>query len=68
MTTIPEALEAYRKDRGWRAGDMAMLLGLHRSHYSEVISGKRAELPLNATRRAYALGIDPDILLQMKEK
>jgi len=56
-------LEACRSRYGLTVGEFAALLGMQRSHMHEVMSGKRA-LPIGATRRAYALGVSPDSLLQ----
>jgi hypothetical protein len=44
-------------------GEVAILLGMHKSHYSEFMKGKR-ELPVYALRRAYALGVPADALFQ----
>lgn len=62
-SSLPDALEACRKRHGLTVGEFTALLGLQRSHMREVLAGKRT-LPLGATRRAYALGVPADALLQ----
>lgn len=60
---LPDALESCRNRYGLKMSEFTALLGLQRSHMSEIMAGKRA-LPINATRRAYALGVPADVLLQ----
>jgi transcriptional regulator with XRE-family HTH domain len=64
-TTIAEALEDTRKDLSWSKGDMATALGLQGSHYSEVLTGKRA-LPYRSACVAFAIGVPARVLLDRK--
>lgn len=66
MTTIPtvvEAIEELRNKYGWSKSRMAQELGIQKSNYSEILAGRR-RLPLEATKRAYFLGVPAKILLQ----
>lgn len=47
---------------GWKASRMAAELGLAKSHYSELVNGKR-RLSLRVARKAYKLGVAPINLL-----
>jgi transcriptional regulator with XRE-family HTH domain len=67
MMTVPEALENYRRMNGLTMVLMANKLGLWNSHYNEIIKGKRV-LHIGATRKAFALGIPAEILLQPIDK
>lgn len=59
---LPDALEFRREQYGWSAKKMAAMLDMSNTHYSEFIHGKRA-LPINAIRKAYAIGIPASVLL-----
>ena len=61
--TIPNALEFRRDQYGLNQTEFAAVLGLNGSHYSEIVRGKRS-LPIEATRRAFAIGVPADVLLQ----
>ena len=63
LPTIPSALEFRREAYEWTATKMADKLGLEKSHYSEIIHGKR-KLPFKAARKAYKLGVPAEVLLQ----
>ncbi len=63
LPTIPDALRFRSDQMGWNDSMMADKLGMGRSHYSEVLSGKRP-LPLSAIRHSYALGVPASVLLQ----
>ena len=63
LPTVVEALELRREMYGWSKGEMAQKLGLHPSHYSDILSGKR-RLPLPATKKAYKIGVPAKVLLQ----
>lgn len=63
LPSIPEALVAYIKEHGLKHYQMAALLGVPKTHFSEVIHGKRL-LARGAMAKAYKLGIPADILLQ----
>jgi len=60
--TIPDALRFRADQMGWNQSQMAAKLGMGRSHYSEVLSGKRP-LPLPAIRKAYELGVPARVLI-----
>lgn len=62
--TVAKALRARQVIHGWNQSQMAQRLGLPRSHYSEVLSGKR-RLPYEAACRAYALGVSAEVLLTL---
>lgn len=60
---ITTSLRAVACNCGYNQTQMAKRLGLMQSHYSEVLSGK-IELPKNAMRKAYRLGVPAEVLLQ----
>ena len=59
MPTAAQALEFRREQYGLNQSEFAMVLGLTKSHYSEIVSGKR-QLTLEAASRAFAIGVPPD--------
>lgn len=61
--TLVQALEFRREQYGLNKRDFAALLGFSLARYSDVCSGRR-RLPLDATKRAYAIGVPADALLQ----
>ena len=61
--SLPDALEFRRDQYEITQKQFAAILGLQNSHYCEVINGKR-RLLIGAVKRAYAIGIPADILLQ----
>ncbi|WP_157385878.1 helix-turn-helix domain-containing protein [Methylosarcina fibrata] len=61
--SIADALEFRREQYGLTQSEFAAILGLQKGHYSEIVNGKR-KLPIGATKRAYALGVPADVLLQ----
>lgn len=61
--SIVDALEFRRDQYGLTKEEFAAILGLQKSHYSEIVMGKRG-LPINATKRAFAIGVPAEILLQ----
>jgi len=63
LPTIIGALEFRREQYGWTNGKFAKKIGMSRSHFSEVMNGKR-RLPLNARIKAYKLGVSAEVLLQ----
>lgn len=65
--SVGDALEIRRKEHGLNRRNFSLLLGLQESHYSEVVNGKK-RLSLNATKRAYAIGVPAAILLQQTEQ
>jgi len=62
--SLSDALEFRRDQYDLTRAEFSALLGLSASHYSEVINGHR-RLPITATKRAYAIGVSADALLQM---
>ena len=62
LPSIPEALKFRADQMGWNQSELALRLGLQRSHMSEVLSGKR-KLPALASSRAFHLGVTPEVLL-----
>lgn len=58
-----EAMEQRRCAFGLNQTDFARVLGMQKSHYSEFVAGKR-KLPIEATRRAAAIGVPAQALLQ----
>ena len=61
--TLISALEFRREAYGLTATEFARVLGMGKSHYSEVVNGKRP-LPIKALRRAYRVGVPAEILLR----
>ena len=61
--SVAEALECRRDQYGLTQREFAEVLGLRDSHYSEVVNGRR-RLPIDATRRAFAIGVPAHVLLQ----
>ena len=61
--SVADALEFRRDQYGLTKTEFAAILGIGKGHYSEVLSGKR-RLPLEATKRAFAIGVPADVLLQ----
>ena len=59
---IGNALEFRRDQYALSATEFSTILGISKSHYSEVIHGVRA-LPIKATKRAYAIGVPAEVLL-----
>lgn len=61
--SVADALEFRRDQYGLTQSEFAAILGLQKGHYSEIVSGKR-RLPLDATKRAFAIGVPAEVLLQ----
>lgn len=61
--SVAEALEFRRDQYELTKREFAGVLGLRASHYSEVVNGRR-RLPIDATRRAFAIGVPAHVLLQ----
>ena len=61
--SIPDALEFRRDQYGLTRTEFAALLGLGLNHYGEIINGKRG-IGKTAMRRAYAIGVPAEVLLQ----
>ena len=66
LPTIRSALEFRREQYGWTATMMAKALGLRRSHYSEIVHGKR-RLPYRAVCKAFEIGVPASVLLQTRK-
>jgi antitoxin component HigA of HigAB toxin-antitoxin module len=61
--SIPDALEFRRDQYGLSRTEFAALLGLGLGHYGEILNRKRGIGKL-AMRRAYAIGVPAEVLLQ----
>lgn len=61
--SLADALEFRRDQYMLTKGEFAQILGLQKSHYSEIVLGKR-RLPITATKRAFAIGVPAEVLLQ----
>jgi transcriptional regulator with XRE-family HTH domain len=61
--SLRDSIDFLRERQMLNQGEVAILLGMQKSHYSEFMRGKR-ELPVSALRRAYALGVPADALFQ----
>lgn len=60
---LVDAIEFRREQYGWNKSKMAAMLDMTKPNYSDFIAGRRG-LPINSVRKAYAIGIPADILLQ----
>ncbi len=66
MKDMPPPIEAIRfriEQYGWPDYRFAEAIGMQRSHFSEMMKGKR-RMPLNAIRKAVELGVPAKVLLQ----
>ena len=63
--SIADALEFRRDQYQLTRTEFAALLGLSMNHYGEILNGKR-EIAKTAMRRAYAIGVPADVLLQSR--
>jgi len=61
--SMVDALDFRRDQYGLTWAEFGMLLGLSPTHMSEVKNGHR-RLPLGAVKRAYAIGVPADALMQ----
>ena len=61
--SLKDALDFRRDQYGLTRTEFAMLLGISAAHYSEVMHGRR-RLPIGSVKRAYAIGVPADALLQ----
>ena len=59
---LPDALEFRRDQYCLSAAEFSMVLGISRSHYSEVVHGVR-DLPIKSVKRAFAIGVPAEVLL-----
>lgn len=64
LPSVVDAVEFRRDQYGLTRSEFAAVLGLAPGHYSEFINGQRA-LPPKAMKRAFAIGVPADVLLQM---
>jgi HTH-type transcriptional regulator/antitoxin HigA len=65
-TKLPNPITAIRfriEQYGWTDAQFAEKVGMSRSHFSEVMNGKR-KMPLHAVRKAVGLGIPAKVMLQ----
>ena len=60
---LADALEFRRDQYDLTKRDFAFLLGLTPGNYIEILKGVRKRLPIDATKRAYAIGVPADVLL-----
>lgn len=67
LPTVPSALRYRQEEYGWNQSQMADKLGLARSHYSDILLGKRI-LPYKAACRAYELGVPAAVLLSLENR
>lgn len=63
LPSVADAVEFRRDQYGLTRSEFAAVLGLSPGHYSEFVIGKRG-LPIRAMRRAFAIGVPAEILLQ----
>jgi DNA-binding transcriptional regulator YiaG len=61
--SVGAALEFRREAYGLSADEFAFILGIQRSHYNELVNGRR-EISKKAMRRAFAIGVPAAVLLQ----
>ena len=61
--SMVDALDFRRDQYGLTWAEFGMLLGLSPQHMSEVKNGHR-RLPIGAVKRAYAIGVPADALMQ----
>ncbi len=61
--SVVDALEFSRDQYGLSRHEFAAVIGVSPGHYSEIINGKR-RLSINAAKRAFAIGVPADVLLQ----
>ena len=62
LCSVVDAVEFRRSQCDLTQRDFAELLGLTPGNYGEILAGRR-RLPINATKRAYAIGVPADVLL-----
>ena len=60
--SIQAAIKFRQDQNNWTDSQMAAMLDLEKSHFSEFKHGKRG-LPVNSIRKAYAIGIPASVLL-----
>ena len=60
---LVDALEFRREQYDLTKRDFAFLLGLTSGNYIAILKGVRKRLPIDATKRAYAIGVPADVLL-----
>ena len=65
--SINEALEFRRDQYGLKQYEFARLLGMTPTHYSDMMAGRR-RITKEAIRRAFALGVPIEVLLQPNKK
>jgi hypothetical protein len=65
-TSLPDGLEGCRVRYGFNKQQFAAVLGMPGPHYSEIIKpgSTSRNMTLNQARRAYAIGVPAEVLLQ----
>ena len=63
METPIEALRLFIKENGYSDMRFARGIGMQRSHFSEIMTGKR-RMPLGAIRACIWLGMDAEVMIQ----
>lgn len=58
-----DALKFRIEQYGWTQGEFAKKIGMSKTHFSEVMRGKR-RLPLTAIRKCVKLGVPAAVILQ----
>lgn len=61
--SLVDALEFRRDQYDLPKCVFAELLGLTPSNYTEILNGKRKQLPVKAMKRAYSMGVPANVLL-----
>jgi antitoxin component HigA of HigAB toxin-antitoxin module len=64
---LADALEFRREAYGLSMAEFALVLGIAKSSYTEILRGNR-HLTRKAQQRAYVIGVIPDALLQPTKK
>ena len=62
--SLADALEYRRDQYGLTKMEFSAILGITHGHYTEVLNGIR-RLPINATKRAFAIGVSAESLLRI---
>jgi hypothetical protein len=65
LPSVIDAMEFRREAYGLSCRQWSAVIGMQQSHYSEFVNGKR-ELPKSAMVEAYAYGVPPDCLFQVR--
>ncbi|MCK4427777.1 MAG: helix-turn-helix transcriptional regulator [candidate division Zixibacteria bacterium] len=68
LKIIGDNIRYYRKKAGLSQEKLAELTGLHRTYIGSVERGERNISALNITKIAYALKVEPHVLLKEKHE